>query len=169
MSNVVSIRTRKPVKAEASEVFLSAWEAYPQVGRLRSSKREAWPEWCRVAQEIGEADLAARVRRYAAEDKEHRRECGAPAFHRWLKWGRWEHWAPVAPVLVVPVEFPEPVIRASFHERFSDERARRWLDRCDWDDGAREITNAPPARSEWLAGPFTKWAKANDVRGVVFA
>lgn len=169
MSNVVRLQPKLRPKATASPAFESAWAAFPRTGQIRSSRKMAWPEWCAACEGLGEDDLLARVIRYAKEDTEHKRECGAPGFHRWLKWGRWEHWAPVAPVVVLPVEFPDPGIRASFHERFPDERPQRWLDRCGWDADAREITKAPPARAEWLAGPFTKWAKANDVRGVVFA
>jgi hypothetical protein len=168
MTNVVRLHTRPRAKANTSPAFEAAWAAFPRTGQLRSSRKMAWPEWCSVCETLSEEDLAARVLRYAKEDVEHKRECGAPGFHRWLKWGRWEHWAPVASVAVVQAVFPDAAVRASFHERFPDERPQRWLDRCGWDADAREIINAPPARSEWLAGPFTRWARVNDVRGVVF-
>lgn len=168
MSNVVRLNAKPRAKVGTSPAFETAWAAFPRTGQLRSSRKMAWPEWCKVCEGLTEDDLAARVIRYAKEDTEHKRECGAPGFHRWLKWGRWEHWAPVAPVVAIQVVFPDAVIREAFHDRFQDERAQRWLDRCGWEAEVREITKAPPARPEWLAGPFTKWAKANDVRGVVF-
>jgi len=168
VTNIVRLRPKPRPKAATSPAFEEAFTAFPRTGQLRSSRKESWPEWCSICETLAEDDLLARVKRYTKEDVEHKRECGAPGFHRWLKWGRWEHWAPAAPVLTIQAAFPDETLRASFHARFPDERPQRWLDRCGWDAATRELTKAPPARSEWLQGPFTKWAKANDVRGVVF-
>lgn len=172
MGAVVQLRTRRqrPTVAVSPE-FEAAWAAFPETGRLRSSKRQSWPEWVSVAGEIGEDDLLARVERYAREDKDHRREHGAPGFHRWLKWGRWEHWAPLpsATVTALKTTFPDPELRASFAERFSSE-ALKWFDRCGWDEEAREIISyRRNLKSEWLQGPFNRWAKANGVKALVFA
>lgn len=166
MSNVVALRPKS--KTATSPAFEEAWSLFPDTGRIRSSRKQSWPAWTAVCREIGEADLVERVRRYAAEDKEHRRECGAPGFHRWLAWGRWEHWAPKAPsvpVATVQKVFPEASLRAAFHLRFHDERARDWFDRCGWDATEREVVNCPPARLEWINGPFRDWAVLNDIRG----
>lgn len=149
-----------------SREFEQAWLAYPESGRLRSSKKLSLPEWSRVASEIGEPDLLVRVRRYASEDKDHRKECGAPGFHRWLKWGRWEHWAPIAPRLVEAPKFFDPALRAAFAASFADEKARRWFDRCELTDDRTLV--APPARSEWIYGPFAAWAKSHDIKGIRF-
>lgn len=167
-AKVVQLRPR--TKATTSPAFDDAWLAFPEQGRLRSSRKESWPEWVKASAEVGEADLVARVKRYAAEDKDHRKECGPPAFHRWLKWGRWEHWAPRSTDLAPTPEakFSDPELRASFHFKFTDERPRRWLDRCQWDAETREIFDAPPVRQEWMAGPFRTWALGVDVRGLRF-
>lgn len=168
MSNVVRLMPKRTPVATTSPQFDAAWAVFPESGRLRSSRKQAWPAWCAVCREIPEEDLVARVRRYAAEDKEHRKDHGAPGFHRWLAWGRWEHWAPVAQKLVIVAKFPDEEVRASYFARFSEHRARRWLDSCGWDAERREIFDAPPARSEWLQGPFSTWAKVAGVKGVTF-
>jgi hypothetical protein len=169
MGNVVAIASRRrkpPTPVETSPEFEEAYLAYPESGRLRSSRKESWPEWCAVAAEIGEPDLVARVKRYAKEDREHRKDHGAPAFHRWLKWGRWEHWAPAPPRLIETPIFSDPVLRASFHDRFADPNARAWFDKAKLD--GRWIT-CLPAKAEWVNGPFRKWAVENDIEGVKFS
>jgi hypothetical protein len=167
MGDVVRLATRRrpPAKVETSPAFETAWLAYPEVGRLRSSRKEAWPEWCAAAAELGENDLVARVKRYAAEDKEHRKEQGAPGFHRWLKWGRWEHWAPVAPLVAPGAIFSDPPLRAAFHLRFREESARKWFDRARLDG---KWLVCPPARAEWINGPFKTWALAQGIEGIRF-
>lgn len=167
MSNVVRLRASAAPQTH-SESFEDAWLAFPETGRLRSSRRVAWPEWQKVADELGEADLLARVRRYAKEDKDHRKECGAPGFHRWLKWGRWEHWAALGAVLEFVQTFPDPQLRATFAERF-DARALAWLDRCGWDPDKREIQSfRRNLKPEWIKGPFNRWAKEQGVKALVF-
>lgn len=166
MSNVVPLR--KNMKAVASPLFNEAWAAFPELGRIRSSRKEAWPAWLAAVKECGsEADLLARVQRYVAEDKEHRKEHGPPGFHRWLKWSRWEHWAPRAVVLAPESkrEFPDKAKRASFFLRFPDERARQWFDRCTL-DGDEIVGPLASARQEWLAGPFKDWAIENSIGGM---
>lgn len=166
MSNVVPIRQN--MKAQVSPTFRAAWDAFPQQGRLRSSQKQAWPEWLKAVKECGSEDeLLARVQRYTADDKDYRKECGPPGFHRWLKWGRWEHWAPVT---VAPVEarqrvFPDKALRASFFLRFPDEKARQWFDRCTL-DGDEIVGPLALARQEWLAGPFKQWAMDNSIGGM---
>jgi hypothetical protein len=163
------VQLRPPKAVTYSATFLEAWAALPETARLRSSRKEAYGEWRRTLSEISEEDLLARVQRYARDDKDHKRECGAPGFHRWLKWGRWEHWAPVdaAPLVEIAAKiFPDPSLRAAFHLRFQDDRARRWFDRCGFDPVERLITGAGPVRADWVSGPFKAWALLNDVRGL---
>lgn len=158
-------RRKAPVQPDTSPLFEQAWFAFPETGRLRSSRKEAWPEWSAIAREIGEEDLLARVQRYTAEDREHRKECGPPAFHRWLKWGRWEHWAPRTPTAVEAQIFSDPILRASFHLRFKDDTPRNWFDRAKLVDGWLVCLQA---RAEWINGPFKKWAVSNGIEGIKF-
>jgi hypothetical protein len=168
MTNVVRLKPRRksPVVVSTSPAFEEAWQAYPETGRLRSSRKESWPIWCEIAGVLGEPDLASRVKRYASEDKEHRKESGAPGFHRWLRWGRWEHWRAHEEFIPTPkpeVLFPDQGLRAAFHLRFQDERARKWFDGCELDGDT--LIMASPAKQEWLTGPFRKWAVLNGVMG----
>lgn len=172
MTNVVALKVKRrpPLRPDTSDAFKRAWLAFPDSGRGRSSSILAWPEWQAVARDVGETELLGAVVRYAAQDKEHKRDCGAPGFHRWLKSGRWEHWLDVlialSPTPIAQI-FPDPDLRASFHERFADERARRWLDRCLWDEDVREITHTAALKAEWVSGPFAKWASENGVNALI--
>ena len=99
MSNVVQLRPKQ--KAMASPAFDEAWTALPVEARTRSSRKEAYPAWVKAASDVGEEALLRAVRRYVREDKDHKRECGAPGFHRWLRWGRYEHWIETPQLTVV--------------------------------------------------------------------
>jgi hypothetical protein len=81
-------------KAVRDRVFLEAWKAYPAKGRERSkSQAKTAPIWREAARQAGGPDrLLGAVKRYVAQDKTHKGECGPPAFDRWLRDGRWEHW-----------------------------------------------------------------------------
>lgn len=131
----------KPVDPYAglttSPHFERAWAAYPLMGRTRSSKKQAFPEWKKAAPIVGKEALVAAVEKYAREDKDQHRDGGPPGFHRWLKWGRWEHW-------VVPAEtaaqktsrrFPDEDIRARLVREFGEPFVVSWLDGCDWVEG----------------------------------
>lgn len=155
-------------KGTVSAAFREAWDLYPLVGRRRSSTKDAWAEWRKACKECPEADLVARVRRYVAEDKDQHLPGGPPAFHRWLKWGRWEHWAPLAMVISQtqpPRIFPDVALRAAFHLRFQDERARQWFDKCEL-EGDEIVGPISQASGDWLYGPFQKWALLNNIGGV---
>lgn len=170
MGNVVRARFGRQSAENLSPTFLTAWDHFPDSGRLRSSKREAWPAWAIEADRAGGEDrLLAAVQRYFREDREHRRDCGAPAFHRWLKNGRWEHWLPKADVTpIAPLVFADAELRASFQDRFSED-ALRWLDRCGWSPDRREISS--PTRTlkdAWVRGPFNRWAKEQGVKALIF-
>jgi hypothetical protein len=158
-----------PLLPRTSDAFDSAWAAFPDVGRRRSSRSESWPQWSRVAREIGENELLAAVLAYSTDPKELKAECGSPGFHRWLKAGRWEHWlgstntqVPTEPIL--PKTFPDVSLRLAFHLRFKDERARRWFDRCGWEPESRTVT-APhqTVRKEWVDGALWPWLKEQGV------
>lgn len=158
----LSAKRAKTVKAFAmGPIFESAWSAYPESGRRRSSRLLSAPEWAKCILHIGDGDLLEAVARYAKEDTDHRKDCGAPAFHRWLAWGRWESW--LAEEATKPKEFADPVLRGAFQEQFSDARARAWFDECSLMGDTLVIGWLP--RPDWLAGPFTRWAVANRIGG----
>lgn len=129
---------RPRVRATTSPAFEEAWQALPDTARLRSSKKEAYPAWARACVEIGEEAMLRAVRRYVSEDKDHKRECGAPGFHRWLKWGRYEHWmtsaATVSPIATFEHEEARKAVVLAKGEGF----CRSYLDRCKI-DGTRLI------------------------------
>jgi hypothetical protein len=89
-------------KAVRDGVFLEAWKAYPAKGRERSkSQAKTAPIWREAARQAGGPErLLAAVKRYVAQDKTHKGECGPPAFDRWLRDGRWEHWLSVEQTVV---------------------------------------------------------------------
>lgn len=152
-------------------LFEKAWQAFPSTGRIRSSRQETAPQWAAVAARIGEQALLDAVVLYAKAEAQHSSGYGAPGFHKWLEKGRWEYWHEMterAPAPSVHREFPEPQLRASFHEAFPSAQARRWLDRCEWDARTREIVNpGQTLRLEWIMGPFTEWCRANGVVALV--
>ncbi len=154
-----------PLLPNTSDAFKRSWSAFPEIGRKRSSTAESWPEWQKVAKHLGEATLEAAVSGYA-KDEASRTEAGAPGFHRWLKWARWEHYLQSGPTpcTVVKREFPDAALRADFFERFADERARRWLDRCELDD-ERMIVSPQSLKQSWADGPFRRWMIDNDLGG----
>jgi uncharacterized protein YdaU (DUF1376 family) len=123
------------------DTFAAAWEAYPRLGRERSCSRvKLWPLWRDAAQQAGGPEkLLAAVKRYVAEDKTHKGDCGAPAFDRWLKSGRWEHFlAGEASPRIVTV-FPDPEIRNAVISAKGEGWANSWLDPCGWEPTARLI------------------------------
>lgn len=123
------------------DVFVSAWEAYPRLGRDRSmSRAKVWPLWREAAQQAGGPEkLLAAVRRYVRDDKTHKGDCGPPAFDRWLKAGRWEHFldGEISPRIVVV--FPDPEIRAAVISAKGEGWAASWLDPCGWEPERRVI------------------------------
>lgn len=123
------------------DVFTAAWEAYPKLGRDRSmSRAKCWPLWRQAAQQAGSPErLLAAVKRYVAEDKTHKGECGPPAFDRWLKAGRWEHFlaGEVSPRIVTV--FPDVEIRAAIISAKGEGWANSWLDPCGWEPKLRVI------------------------------
>ena len=141
-----------PLLPVTSDAFKRAWSSFPEVGRKRSSTAESWPEWQRISARLGEPNLEAAVARYAAST-DSRTDAGAPGFHRWLKWARWEHYLGEEAVAAPAVErlFPDAELRAKFFERFADERARRWLDRCELDD-ERMIVSPQSLKQSWADG-----------------
>lgn len=164
----IASRKRSIIPA-TNEAFERAWSAFPETGRRRSSRIEAWPAWKVVCRSLAEEELVAAVIAFAKDPSERANEHGPPGFHRWLKWGRWEHWlGKELPAPPKPKRFPDESVRASFYERFADPRARRWIDYAGWDSEARKITEANPAKAEWIEGPFAKWARENDIRGLSF-
>lgn len=117
--------------------FERAWAAYPLIGRTRSSKKQAFPEWKRVAPLVGKEALVAAVEKYAREDKDAKGDGGPPGFHRWLKWGRWEHWIAPAETMAQKTSrrFPDEEIRARLVGEFGEPFVVSWLDGCDWVEG----------------------------------
>ena len=164
-SNVVPLfpepEQLKPYAAlTTSPHFERAWSAYPKEGRLRSSKKQAFAEWKKVAPQVGKEALAQAVENYAANDKDHKRPNGggAPGFHRWLNWGRWEHWLPEAEAEakhVIARRFPDEAVRASVVRELGEPWVVSWLDGCDWVEGLIVCKGA------------TNLGKLNEVRSIL--
>jgi hypothetical protein len=129
VSNVVAFRV--PMQRSSTEAFADAWKAYPAQGRLRSSQKQAAKAWALACRDVGAEALLAAVRRYVAEDKEHKRECGPPGFHRWLAWGRYEHWLePAVEEVSDRPRFADELIRRQVVLATSEAFAVSYLDRC---------------------------------------
>jgi uncharacterized protein YdaU (DUF1376 family) len=140
-ASVVPRRRRADV-AVWDDAFTAAWEAYPKSGRERSmSRAKLWPMWREACQQAGGPEkLLEAVRRYAAEDKTHKGDCGAPAFDRWLKWGRWEHFLGGPATTATPtMVFPDPDVRGLVVAAKGEAWAHSWLDPCAWEPERRLI------------------------------
>lgn len=140
-------KRKRSLVPQTSAIFDEAWAVYPPSGRARQSRSEAYPVWKEIASEVGEDLLLACVKRYALEDKDHKRDCGAPGFERWLKWGRWDNWRPVDAVVQVMASenrFPDDFIRNAFTR--SQAHGEGWcvsyLDRCSFIDDVVVTTSA---------------------------
>lgn len=135
MGKVVQLRPRKAATTPAaySEPFLAAWSSFPESGRLRSSRKVSWPEWLKTLAEIDEEALLAAVQRYAREDKEHRKDHGAPGFDRWLKWGRWDNWTGGSASALLGKTFADEKIRKAVVLATSESFAASYLDQCEMD------------------------------------
>lgn len=133
MGNVVALRPTPREAPATSAAFEAAWKLYPDVGRLRSSRKMAFREWLKVCRAIGEDAALGAVRRYVAEDKEHKKECGAPGFHRWLNWGRYEHWMPSDDKPSDMPRFPDEAKRAELVAAFGEDFVGSYLDPCKID------------------------------------
>lgn len=123
------------------DVFSAAWDAYPRLGRQRSMSRpKLWPIWRTAAQQAGGPEkLLAAVRRYVAEDKDIKGDCGAPAFDRWLIAGRWEHYLDgIASPRFVTV-FPDLEIRQAVISAKGEGWTSAYLDPCSWEAERRVI------------------------------
>lgn len=156
MSNVVSLRTRKalPISPAYSDVFMAAWSAYPESGRLRSSRKVAWAEWLKTLAEATEEELLGAVQRYAREDKEHRKDHGAPGFDRWLKWGRWDNWVGFSN-LSTARQFPNPKIRQAVILACGEPFVVSYLDQCTIDGSVLVVkTNFAVAKLKEQASVF---------------
>lgn len=89
----VSSSTRRKRRADPSVIdleFEAAWRAYPHV-RGRSPKPDALAEW-RAMSPGHRAALVGACKRYAADGREPKEDCGAPAMHRWLRGQRFLDW-----------------------------------------------------------------------------
>lgn len=135
---VVQLRPRQ--KAMASPAFDEAWAMLPPEARTRSSRKEAYPAWVKACAEVGEDAMLRAVRRYVREDKDHKRECGAPGFHRWLKAGRYEHWIEQPNLTLVPTgpRFERDDVRDAVIRARGDGFCAAYLDRCRV-DGTRIV------------------------------
>lgn len=138
MNNVVLLHPPR-VKATGSPAFDEAWELLPKEARTRSSRKTSYPAWVRACTDVGEDALLRAVKRYIREDKDHKRECGAPGFHRWLAWARYEHWleAPQLSVVETPT-FDNPAVRKAVEAAKGADYCRAYLDRCRT-DGTRLV------------------------------
>lgn len=164
MAKVVPLRARQHRHAIAPGLlFEQAWAIYPESGRRRSSRRLSAPEWARAACDCGEEELLSAVRKYVAEDKDYKKEFGAPGFHRWLSLARWESWLSEVAAPVAQRQFADAKVRGSFFAAFHAEKARKWFDLSVLEGDTLVVPYSP--REEWVKGPFAQWALAHGICG----
>lgn len=138
-------RRKRSHLPQTTPAFDEAWAAYPPSGRARQSRAEAFPIWSEIASEVGEELLLSCVKRYTLENKDAKRDCGAPGLERWLKWGRWDNWRPTGPVdadVRLSACFPDTTIRQACLARHGEPWCISYLDRCEWVDGVIVTTSA---------------------------
>ncbi len=147
-----------------SDRFAEAWELCTPIMKRRSEGQERVRAiWGKHAIKITPDRLLTALRRYVAEDEDVRRN-GGPGLQVWLNRARYEHWLDAgASAPTLDIRFEDDVIRASFTERFTDPKAQRWFDRCKMD--GHTLVIPWPAKSEWIAGPFAKWAQPHGIQG----
>lgn len=141
--------------------FEEGWNLLPSTMRRRSDAkdkvRKLWMDHARRAG--GQDALLAALRRYLKGDTDLPRT-GGPGLQVWLRAGRYDHWqqdeAQAVADAATVVAFADERMRASFHERFEDEKARRWFDRCALEGDTLVAPWRP--KPEWLQGPFKAWA-----------
>ena len=100
-----SLSPKSTETAEPPELFEDAWKAYPHL-KGRSSKKLSLAQWRRLPPATREA-LPAAVRRYAAEGREPKAECGAPAMERWLRDEKFADWMAESRPPDIGADWPE--------------------------------------------------------------
>jgi len=132
----------KVAKAKAPKsyppLFEEAWKLYPHAAG-RSSKPDTLARWRDLTAEARQA-LPGCCKRYAAEGKEPKDDCGAPAMERWLKRALHEHWLPKADAPSFTWTGP-PQIRTAVVVEQSDAFARSYLDTSEWTGEAIQTRN----------------------------
>jgi hypothetical protein len=150
------------------DAFAEAWDCLTPTMRRRSLSREKVRAiWKDHAKRVGAETLLAALQRYLKEDTDLARS-GGPGLQVWLRAGRYDHWigeapATSTPALIAERRFADESLRESFVAKFTDERAIRWFDRCTLDN--KTLVVPWPAKPEWIAGPFGKWAAMNGIHG----
>lgn len=151
--------------------FAKAWDACTEMGRKRSSRKKAWPEWrAALKRETGPV-LAAAMARYVAGDEDAKRT-GGPGFHQWLKDGRYEHWTDDGPATggEAPPTFNAPQVRASLVKATDEDFVVRYVDHyCRWEPNGRRLEAKTPGIAAALTGKLAEWAKRNEVTIAVAA
>lgn len=152
-----------------SDQFDAAWAALTDTMRRRSDGQTKLRQlWAMHAHKIGADKLLAALRRYVAEDKDLGRT-GGPGLQTWLRACKYEHWldtpdTAVAPELALRMsQFHPTRLRESFHARFTDQRARDWLDTCRFNIHDRTIIVETAPRAEWADGPFREWMRSEQI------
>lgn len=163
------IHLRDPATGESRSLgFEQAWRMLPETMRRRSESRERlyglWARACAMAG--GESRLLSALDMYVRRDADLPKS-GGPGLQVWLRQRRYDYWLEIldreaAAPIRQPKRFADETLRANFHERFADERARAWFDRCELDG---DTLVGPTAKQEWIYGPFAKWAAANGIGG----
>jgi hypothetical protein len=164
------IRLRDPATGELRTLgFDQALDMLPATMRRRSESRERlWPLWVSHSKMAGGEDrLLEGLDLYIRRDPDLPRT-GGPGLQVWLRSRRYEFWLAEADKLralppKIPKRFNDERLRLSFHERFTDPRARAWLDGCELDGDT--LVMGKGARLEWIEGPFRGWALANGIGG----
>lgn len=124
-----------PVSSEAKGsdyLFESAWAAYPQWGRTRSSKAKALASWKQEAKLAGsEARLLSAVTSYSVcDDATKSGGQFVPGFDRWLKDGKWEHWGEVQEA--APSLSPKETELLFWSGRIDDWTVNQYWNDTDW-------------------------------------
>lgn len=148
--------------------FDAAWALLPALMRKRSDgKSKLKPMWDSHAKRVGPDELLSALQRYLKDDKDVPRT-GGPGLQVWLRACRYEAWMveeeQVSSIVQMPaIEFPDARLRAAFHLRFQDDKARRWFDRCTL-EGDMLIWPSPPSL-EWAEKMLKPWAILNGIGG----
>ena len=147
-------------------LFEALWSAYPHV-KGRSSKAKSHGAWKKLPKPVREA-LPDAAKRYGAEGREPKQDCGARALERWLRDGLHEHWVgdakepsglPVAPKFNGPA-----ALRKSVVDIAGEPFAVNYIDRATWRAEDRTLIAANGFAAKQIERTLREWLISSKVR-----
>ena len=148
-----------PKAREAEAAFERAWAAYPEAGRLTSSRRQGRAAWAAEVKGGGDpARMAAAAARYAVERRRWGRSGSPLSFHNFYALGRWIDCAGEGAAAVpAPAGFDGPAeLVAALKGRLGAAGFASWTAGASWRDEDRTLV----ARTRLAAATLAERCRA---------